>query len=587
MRTYVQQLRLARLWAYKPAAIIVVAMLLVAACGGDDDTPTRVPPAATATATTVAAPTAIPTTPAGAEAFMLKAKEANPKRGGTFKMGVGSTPSVFDVWQSGTGNTLLPLAPMFDNLVRYHPLDPDRPIIPDLAVSWDLTSDQRSVVFKLREGVRFQDGTPFTAEDVKATLDRVIDPPEGFTSPRAPLYNDIWQLDLVDVLDPLTVRLNFREPVRTSLVLSGLATGWHIILSKKSLEENNFDLSAVQDYAGTGPFRQVSWNVGERIVFEANDDYWNPDLPYLDRFEMLDFPSSAARESALRSGQIDFLRGLQNPVSLAELGARSDMTTFKSTLGGFRNDLDVNTQKVPKKVRQAIHLAIDRVALAAVLKEAHVFRPNYAIGIYDYPTIPGFDLQQQLQKPGYRADKTADLAMAKQLMTEAGFANGMKLTYLIRGAGQPWDPALQEMLRTGANIDLELRPTTGSVYFEELAKLDWDLACCGKSSPGADPAVSLLSFLGPTAPLNRSGWTHPDFMPLARQVINEEDPAKLADIIREVEALLEDELPIIPFLESNMGEAWYNYVKGYEGELNAPISMWHDNVRWDTVWIDK
>ena len=587
MQTWAQRLRLARLLAYMPVAIIGAAMLVATACGGDDDAPTPIPPAATATATTVAAPTAIPTTPAGVEAFMLMAKESNPKRGGTFKMGVGSTPSIFDVYQSGTGGTLLPLAPRFDNLVRYHPLDPDRPIIPDLAVSWELTADQRSVVFKLREGVRFQDGTPFTAEDVKATFDRVINPPEGFTSPRSPLYNDIWKLDLVDVLNPLTVRFNFREPVRTSLVLSGLATGWHIILSKKLLEENNFDLSSVQDYAGTGPFRMVSWNVGEQLVFEANDDYWNPELPYVDRFEILDFPSSQARESALRSGQIDFMRGLQNPVSLVELGARSDMTTVRSTLGGFRNDMDVNTQKVPKKVRQAIHLAIDRGALAAVLKEAHVFRPHYAIGIYDIPGTPGFDLQRQLQKPGYRADKTADLERAKQLMVEAGFPNGMKLTYLIRGAGATWDPAVQEMLRTALNIELELKPSTSSVYFEELAKLDWDLACCGKSSPGADPAISLLSYFGPDAPLNRSGWTHPDFTRLVQNVIAEEDPSALANAVLEVEALLEDELPVIPFLASVMGEAWYNYVKGYEGELRAPISMWHDNVRWDTVWIDK
>ena len=587
MQTWAQRLRLARLLAYMPVAIIGAAVLVATACGGDDDAPTPIPPAATATATTVAAPTAIPTTPAGVEAFMLMAKESNPKRGGTFKMGVGSTPSIFDVYQSGTGGTLLPLAPRFDNLVRYHPLDPDRPIIPDLAVSWELTADQRSVVFKLREGVRFQDGTPFTAEDVKTTFDRVINPPEGFTSPRSPLYNDIWKLDLVDVLNPLTVRFNFPRACQDQ---SGAERAGHRLAYHPVQEVAGGEQLRSKQCPGLRRNRTLQDGVLERreqLVFEANDDYWNPELPYVDRFEILDFPSSQARESALRSGQIDFMRGLQNPVSLVELGARSDMTTVRSTLGGFRNDMDVNTQKVPKKVRQAIHLAIDRGALAAVLKEAHVFRPHYAIGIYDIPGTPGFDLQRQLQKPGYRADKTADLERAKQLMVEAGFPNGMKLTYLIRGAGATWDPAVQEMLRTALNIELELKPSTSSVYFEELAKLDWDLACCGKSSPGADPAISLLSYFGPDAPLNRSGWTHPDFTRLVQNVIAEEDPSALANAVLEVEALLEDELPVIPFLASVMGEAWYNYVKGYEGELRAPISMWHDNVRWDTVWIDK
>ena len=105
--------------------------------------------------------------------FQLAAPEPNPKRGGVLKYGITMRPPHFDIHQAGTIATLGAMAPMFDNLVRHNPLDSGKTIIPDLAHSWEIAKDGKTYTFFLRKGVQFHDGAELTADDVKATFDRI------------------------------------------------------------------------------------------------------------------------------------------------------------------------------------------------------------------------------------------------------------------------------------------------------------------------------------------------------------------------------------------------------------------------------
>src|SRR5215468_6229368 len=182
--------------------------------------------------------------------LMLKAPEANAKHGGTLRYGVLSAPAHFDVHQSGTVSNMAAQGPMYDNMIRRHPLD-CQTIIPDLAQSWEITPDGKTYTFFLRQGVQFHDGADFTADDVHATFSRIIFPPKGFSSPRTPLFSAV---EAINVRGPHTIEFKLREARPKDFMLGAFASGWNIIVRKKTLEENNYSLRTVEAFPGTGPF---------------------------------------------------------------------------------------------------------------------------------------------------------------------------------------------------------------------------------------------------------------------------------------------------------------------------------------------
>src|SRR6195256_3057275 len=167
--------------------------------------------------------------------FQLAAPEPNPKRGGVLRYGITSRPPHFDVHQSGTINSLGCQGCMFDNLVRRDPRDSGKTIIPDLAHSWDIAKDTKTYTFQLRKDVQFHDGAELTAEDVKATFDRIVKPPQGISIPRSVLFRAVSE---VKAPDKSTVQFVLSEPRPTSFMMSAIASGWNIILRKKTLEDN-------------------------------------------------------------------------------------------------------------------------------------------------------------------------------------------------------------------------------------------------------------------------------------------------------------------------------------------------------------
>ncbi len=189
----------------------------------------------------------------GPSTFQLKAPEPNPKYGGTLRYGILSAPAHFDVHQSGTVANMASQGPMYDNLIRRHPLD-CQTIIPDLAQSWEIAPDGKTYTFFLRQGVQFHDGADFTADDVHATFSRIIFPPKGFSSPRTPLFSAV---EAINVRDRHTIEFKLREARPTDFILGAFTSGWNIIVRKKTLEDNNYSLRTVEAFPGTGPFKHV------------------------------------------------------------------------------------------------------------------------------------------------------------------------------------------------------------------------------------------------------------------------------------------------------------------------------------------
>src|SRR5919108_1036609 len=216
-------------------------------------------------------------------AFQLAAPEPNPKPGGTLRYGVNNAPAQFDLHQSGTVANISAQAPMYDNLIRRDPRDSGQTIIPDLASRWEVSPDGTAYTFFLRQGVKFHDGADFTAEDVHATFSRIIWPPKGVSIPRTPLFSAVNE---IVIHDPFTIEFRLSEPRPSSFMLGAFASGWNVIVRKKTLEENGGNLRQVMNYPGTGPFRHVSRKDKEVWIQERNPNYWNKGLPYVDKLEI-------------------------------------------------------------------------------------------------------------------------------------------------------------------------------------------------------------------------------------------------------------------------------------------------------------
>jgi peptide/nickel transport system substrate-binding protein len=515
-------------------------------------------------------------------AFQLKAAEPNPKYGGTLRYGILSAPAHFDVHQSGTVSNMAAQGPMYDNLIRRDPGD-GQTIIPDLAYKWDISPDGRTYTFYLRRGVKFHDGADFTAEDVHATYSRIIWPPKGVSMPRTPLFSTVSE---IKIIDPHTIAFHLNEPRPTNFMLGAFASGWNIIVRKKTLEENNFNLRNVMNFPGTGPFRHVRRVDKEVWIMEKNPDYWNKGLPYLDRLEVYHIPPWTPEVgAALLAGKVDYVRTI-DPVAAGRVKSTAGMT-FADFYQSVIHAIWVNNAKKPladPRVRRAMHLALDKHIMVEVVREV----APMIVGGFIYPfsewAIPAEEMSRRL---GYQTDPKAALQEARRLLTEAGYPKGIKgLDFMVRELAHHklWSVAIQAMLKETLNIESNLRTVQTSVWFDEASAGNFDLTISAIVSTVMDPSDYFNSWYAKDGPQNYSKWHNQAFEDLLKQINRELDEGKRKTLIRQAEEIMEQDPPLLPVAYEKMNDAWFNYVKGQKPGNFFGI---YDVVRWDTVWLDR
>ncbi len=514
--------------------------------------------------------------------FKLRAPEPNPKSGGVLRYGVLSAPAHFDVHQSGTVSNMGSQGAMYDNLVRRNPLDSGQSIIPDLAHSWEISQDGKTYTFFLRQGVTFHDGADFTAEDVKATFDRIVWPPKGISIPRTPLFATVSE---INVRDQHTIEFKLSKPRPTSFMMGAFASGWNIIVRKKTLEDHNYNLRQILDYPGTGPFRHVKRIDKEVWKQEKNPNYWNDGLPYLDGIEFYHLaPWAPEVASSLLGGKIDYAR-LVDPVGTAKIAQTPGMTTAQF----YQNVIIavwINNEHKPfndPRVRRALHLVLNRPALTEVVKDVSPsIMGGFLYPFSEYGT-PAEKLPQQL---GYQADTTAAIQEARQLLAAAGYANGLKADFLIRDSPnlKLWAVAIQAMLKDALNIDATMRMVQISVWFDEAQAGTFDLTMSAIVSTLLDPSDYFNAWYRKTGPQNYSRWHNETFEALVDRIDSELDEAKRKDLILQAEAIMEQDPPLLPVSWERINDAWYTYVRGHNPHHYFGI---YDVVRFDTFWLDK
>lgn len=588
--------RLSRILKSIVVAPLIPMLLIATACGtAATPTPEAVAPSSAgdqtpevrireiAVATEI--PTAIPT-PVAAEggSRSVSLLDPNAKQGGTLRVATIADTAHYDMMQSATAYTAEPMSQQYNGVLRYNPLDGGNTIIPDLAEDWTVSADNLTWTFPLREGVKFHDGSVMTSADVLASWNRILDPPEGVTSLRQDLLAPI--VERIEAPDASTFQVQLKQP--SGFFLGAFAVEWNVIHSKKTLEENGFDLRQLKGGGpGTGAFKFVDFTQGETWETERHTEYFAEGLPYLDGVTIFSV-QTAQRDALCIANQVDFCWNI-SPEAVAEMN-NIPATTNHIWQGVAANAMWFNIEKGAPwddpRVRRAIHLVTDRWAIMEATEGlfgkvvVDWSPPNMAFSPTD---------EVLLTKPGFTIDKSADIAEAKALMAEAGYAEGIKdVDFSVRGGWAPREdvmaPIVQEMLRVHLNIESNLRAPQGGQWQEDMRTGIFDIGLGSIGTNLMDPSDYGTNFYKTGGAQNLSRWSNPEFDAIMDQIDAELDPSKRVALWQQATVILDREVPMAPHHWRIIFNAWYDYVGGVVRKSGCGI---YNCNRYDTVWLDR
>mgnify|MGYP003960856981 CR=1 FL=1 len=509
--------------------------------------------------------------------------------GGTLRLAAHGPPAHFDFYASNTIANIGSQASMYNKLVRKIGVSSDLPITGDLAHSWEISGDAKTYTFFLRDGVKFHDGSDFSAEDVKASYDRIIFPEGELVSGRKTNFGAVSS---VNIIDPLTVEFKLDAPRGPGWMLTAMAHGWNVIVKKESLEANDGNLREMDNHPGTGPFKYVSRN-DEVWVQERFDDYWDPSKPNVNRIEHIWLVAwTPELSAALLSGVVDWGMWLDPKLGNdIRDGKKDGLKGLRWTLPNV-GGMVFNTLRTPyddKRVRKAISIAVDNAAIIEATKDLR----ESALGDWFLFGTPFAMTPDELAAtPGLRAPTDADIEMAQALLADAGYPNGdgfPTVTLVTRETPDQKiaNAAIQAMLKQHLNIDAVIELADVSVHGEKLRAQEFDFSTNAGYTVGlTDPAAYIVAGLGTCGDRpcdqNFGQWKNADFDDLIGQLTDEGNQGARLTIVDEMRDILLDEWPIMP-----LGPApqFWGWTENLLGVVPGDFSGHYDLHTWDDVWF--
>ena len=498
-----------------------------------------------------------------------------PARGGTLVFGINSgDPPTYDCHQSALFPIIHLLTPHYSNLLKIDTANYPK-LIGDLAQSWTVADDARTYTFKLHANVKFHDGSPFSAADVKASYDRIRNPPQGVISVRQGLVADI---DTIETPDPLTAIFRLKRPNRALIYAFG--NPFNCIYSAAKLKEN--PLFPVRNVLGTGPFRLVEHVAGSHWSGERFKDYFKSELPYLDGFRGA-FTQGAALINALQGGQImaDFrsVTTVDRDRLVAALGDR--ITVHESP---WLNVLLVtfNTRKPPfndPRVRKALSLAIDRWKAAEVLPRSSIMR---YVGSFTRPGSEFGAREEDLVKmPGFSKDIEASRAEAKALLAAAGVPN-LKVRLINRTVSNLYIPAGIYIIDQWRQIGVETEHVQANetLYNNSMNEGTFDVALDFQGDSVDEPTYQFARHLSVDLSSNRGRYTDRAIDELFERQKDETDPKMRYMAVRAFEWRMLEEAYTVPLLWWQRIVVMRSNVKGWG---MTPSHLIGQDL--ETVWL--
>jgi peptide/nickel transport system substrate-binding protein len=471
---------------------------------------------------------------------------AGQAEGGNLTYALATSPDTLDPHRSGLAVTVRAIRTIYDNLVVQLP---DGSIKPWLAKEWSVSEDGKSYTFKLREDVKFHDGTPFNAEAVKFNLDRVIDP----TTKAANSLALIRPYSSSEVIDEYTIKVNLEQP--SQAFLGNLSQALLGIVSPTAAKKYGDQLG--KNPVGTGPYTFVKWDENADIVVAKNKDYnWAPatveneGAPHIDTITFKIVPEEATRIGSVQSKQVLAAETVP-PQNIAALKNDPNQQLLQANTVGLPYTLFFNLRKAPwddVKVRQAVQSAVDVESIVKTLYLGNYERAWSALS----PGILGYNASLE-------GSINPDINKANQLLDEQGWIkgadgirekDGKKLTlHYVDGSPNREkrnDIAAiiqQQLKQVGIAVEVEITKDVATVIYQ-----NWDYDLYGNSQVNSDPNA-LYAFYHTSAEGERptlSGLSDPKIDKLLEQGAVENDPDKRVDIYNQIQQYLIEQAVILP-----------------------------------------
>jgi peptide/nickel transport system substrate-binding protein len=398
--------------------------------------------------------------------------------------------------------------------------------IPELATSWQVSEDKLHITFKLRQGVKFHDGTPFNAEAAKFNLDRLMDPAQA-----TQVHTWFKAMESVDVIDPYTVRINLKEPA--AMIMTLLTSTGGFMVSPKAMQTYGDDYSLHP--VGTGPFKFVEWVPGDHVLVKRNEEYWGKDkdgnqLPYLDEILVRIITDDSVRLVEVQTGRIHIMQSV--PAESIGIVKGDPSLALTRTPGAFVFRLYLNQRRAPTDnvlVRKAICYAFDRQAMAEAIIPGQWFESPF----FYLPEAPEF-----LDETPYNYDP----AKAKQILSQAGYPNGLDLGLLLisREPDRTMAPVIQSYLEA-VGIRTEIMELERLMAIEKANAGDWDLYQAMAGLPQPDTQVLMDNQWRTNGAWNRSGYSNAEMDALLDELSVTFEPKKRIELYHKMQRKLLDE----------------------------------------------
>jgi peptide/nickel transport system substrate-binding protein len=476
----------------------------------------------------------------------------------TLTIGVRGGPDSIDPHFTATGPHAEALKHVFDTLVWS---GDDLELMPRLAESWKVINDN-TWEFKLRRGVKFHDGSEFTAQDVKFSIERV-----PVVSGPNPTTIYVRRVNDVKIIDPYTVLVITdgaaptlpNDFIRLFIVSAKAAAG---LTKETSNEAFNSGKAAI----GTGPYKYVSWQPKGDLVLARNDAYWGPKEPWA-RHVRKEIPNDAARVAQLKAGQLDLITRV--PASDVATLQRDPKITVQTvdTVYVFNIEMDLREKALnvtakdgsalsknpflDLRVRQAVDLAIDRKALAEVAMEGLGKPANQMVT----PSIFGFNKTL--------GERKYDPAGARKLLADAGYPNGFKVQFSFTQDRLPGDrqvgTSIAQML-AAVGIDAQANAQPAAVFFPARTRGDYSMSMSGWGTLTGEAHYTLSSLAHSNDKERKMGafnvlnYKNPVMDKLLQDAAIEMDVGKRRKFLEDANALLEKDQQRLPIVA--VGSAW-------------------------------
>ena len=508
----------------------------------------------------------------------------SPRYGGILNAMQGEDPPVgFSIHETATVFSLWPSMPCYSNLVLFDPFKPRETaetIVPELAERWSWQDGYRNLVFFLRKNVRWHDGQPFTAKDVKYTFDVVREakdaPARLRLNPRREWYANV---EAIETPDPHTVIFHLKRPQPSLLLM--LAAGYSPVYPAHVPPAE-----LRQRCVGTGPFRLKRYVRGQVVELERNPDYFVKGRPYLDGIRYPIISERATRMAALQAGRLDVSFPSEMTRVMAETAKKNVPALVITEISLNASDNVILNHKRPPfdnvLVRRAINLALDRQASVKVLRHGGaVMGSVMAPRPYGLWGLSGRDLTTL---PGFR-DAARDRAEAKRLLAEAGFGPGkpLRMELVTRTFALQVDLAVfvQEQLRH-VGIEATLKPMESGVWFPALTRRDYQIGANLTAIGIDDPDAMLYEHYKCGSPRNVTDYCNPEVDRLIELQSQELDGRKRLDLVHEIQRQLEADVAK-PMLGWRTG-----YVTQWPHVRNfVPHHGIYNWARMQEVWLDR